>query len=836
MSKWENRSGVAHMRRVSGGLGSDGKDAATLGLVLRWLRRLLPWVMIAVFLAGLGGGLRLAVSLGQPFPGFALMWRKELKLLVVSNVTLPYWPGIAAGMQINDRIRCVDGYMPSPEATVYGLDVEGQEVSCPNGDKSYFDIFQDRYASTTPSVSMLVVRQQRLVEVPNIPIVAFDLKMLLETLLPSFILGLGYLGLGAVVLRANPANETNLIFATFTTIIASFAMNQAYSFIITPRFASTALAAVLMVVPWMPMLGVVFFHLIDRLLPSGPLTDLSRQLRGPYYLLSALAAGVGIFTFAMQEHPLTYLIGDKYLGFIAGSISFAVVWSIISLVWMFARASSRRVRWQTGLILCGLIVTGIYMVPYFLFFLSDAPATSSMSSLPYLGLVFVAILAYAILRYQVFAAQTTILTLLVVTIICIMVANLIYVLEGQRGSILPIMAAALLTGFVLETRQGPGSFFNRLLRREVLDYRAIVRFSEQVGQLQKIDPLLAGIRKPLYDSLDVERVVLWLLDPVRSTELHLYLDGQPTSVVQTPIGLGTYLQDHPDPMRAGSKQAAGLQELVADAVPIAVWAPLVERGEVVGVLGLGPRWTGEVYGEHDLQLIGILARQMTLAILNTRQLERLQAMSQLISQAEENERRKIARELHDTILQFLLVLTYGLDNLKERQAALTAEIERWQDRISAEAGQLRSLLSYLRAPELLVQQGLVSSLQSWLEQVRQETTMTVEADLAPEVDRLLSIEAKVAIYRVCREAVHNALKHSGGSRVGVRLWLDDNLVRFSVEDNGQGFDISEALKGGEKGYSSLQDSSIYVNNLGGRLSIEPRAESGTAVRGWITGL
>ena len=103
-------------------------------------------------------------------------------------------------------------------------------------------------------------------------------------------------------------------------------------------------------------------------------------------------------------------------------------------------------------------------------------------------------------------------------------------------------------------------------------------------------------------------------------------------------------------------------------------------------------------------------------------MERLRATAQLIQQAEENERRKIARELHDTILQFLLVLTYGLDDLKERQAAQAAEIERWQDRISAEAGQLRNLLSYLRAPELLVQQGLVPSLQSWLEQVQQETT------------------------------------------------------------------------------------------------------------------
>jgi two-component system sensor histidine kinase NreB len=347
---------------------------------------------------------------------------------------------------------------------------------------------------------------------------------------------------------------------------------------------------------------------------------------------------------------------------------------------------------------------------------------------------------------------------------------------------------------------------------------------------------LAGIRQPLHDSLDVDHVAVWVFDPARTAAMQRYVDGQPIPAVPAPHDLAAYLQSHPDPVRADARPEPALQSLAGDSQPVAVWAPLVERDQVAGVLGLGPRWTGEVYGERDLQLIGILARQMTLSILNARQLERLQAMSHLIAQAEENERRKIARELHDTILQFLLVLTYGLDDLKERQSALTAEIERWQERISAEAGQLRSLLSYLRAPELLVQQGLVPSLQSWLEQVQQETAMAIETDLAPEVEPLLSTEAKVAIYRVCREAVHNALKHSGGSRVVVKIWHDDEFVRFSIEDNGHGFDVTSALAGNEKGYSSLQDLRIYVESVGGQLYVRSERITGTFVSGCVSAI
>jgi signal transduction histidine kinase len=800
---------------------------------LRVLQRVLPWAMAAVLLAGVGGGARLAVSLGQPFPGFALMWRKELKLLVVSNVTPPYWPGIVAGMRVNDRILCIDGYMPSPESAVYGLDSSGGEVNCPNGGLNYSTIFQERYSGPTPYVSMQVQREGKTLVISQVPISLFSPGMLLETFLPSFLLGLGFLVLGAVVLRAGPTAETNVMFALSATIVAAFSLNQGYSFIITPQMGDATLAAVLMVVMWMPLLGAVVFHMIDILTPSRPLSVLNRRLRKPYYLLSALVATVGVLTYIFKDHPLSYSVSDWYLAFIAISLSFAIIWGLVGVTWAVWRAPSRRVRRQAGLLLSSLAITLAFMVPYLLYFFTATSASGRISSVPYLGLALVAVLAYAILRYQVFASRARILTTLVIAIICILVANLVYLFIGQRVGIVPIMVATLLTGLALEARQGPMSFFNRLLRREVLDYQTVAQFSEQLGQLQKADSLLAGIRRPLYDSLDVDHVAVWLFDPANPAELQRYVDGQPAPAMAAPTDLAAHLRSHPDPLHSDTQQASPLQALAADADPIALWAPLVERDVVAGVLGLGPRWTGEVYGERDLQLIGILARQMTLSILNARQLERLQAMSQFIAQAEENERRKIARELHDTILQFLLVLTYGLDDLKERQAALTAEIERWQNRISAEAGQLRSLLTYLRAPEVLVQQGLIASLEAWIEQTRQETAIRIQTDLASEAAELLSLDAQVAAYRVFREAIHNAVKHANASEITARMAREADQVHFSIRDDGQGFDVAQVFQGSAKGYSSLADMRAYVESVGGELRFHSSKDNGTEVVGLI---
>ena len=264
-----------------------------------------------------------------------------------------------------------------------------------------------------------------------------------------------------------------------------------------------------------------------------------------------------------------------------------------------------------------------------------------------------------------------------------------------------------------------------------------------------------------------------------------------------------------------------------------LWVPMVDRGQAVGLLGLGPRWTGELYDEPDVQLISILAHRLALAILNTRQFERLQTMSRLVLQAEENERRKIARELHDTVLQFLLVLTYGLDDLRERQAAQADEIERWQDRISTEASQLRDLLSYLRAPELLVQQGLIPSLCSWLKQTRQVTATVIDAKLDEEIEPLLATEAKVTIYRVCREAVNNAVKHAQANQIRVRLGQEGQRVVLVVEDNGQGFDVAQALEPKAKGYSSLQDMRIYIESMGGRLEVRSTPGMGTTIDAWV---
>ncbi len=792
--------------------------------------------MLLMLLGGLLGGVRLALSLGQPFPGVALMWRKELNLLSVDWTTPSDWPGLGPDkLQVNDRILCIDGYYPSPYRDDHGPDPHDAS-GCPQGEKEdYFSLFRTRFDGVRPAfLEFRVGRAGTLpITVPGVPVIEFTLVHLLEIFLPSFLLGLGLLAIGWVVYRANPAAEINLVFTLFVTIIAGLALDESYTGRFSAVWADARLAAMLMTVPWMPLLGAVFFHLMSLLTDQARLITLTRRVIRPYYGLSILFSLMGLVTYATSGEPLSRLLDWPFVTFIAVSCVLALVWGLISLVWTWRATSSRRIRHQTGLILAGLTLSVGLLISYIAFLFFNA-AFPYLHYTPYLGLGMVGIMAYAILRYQLFASKARTLTVLLVVIGCVLVANLVYLAFGSITGFLPILAAALLTGLALEARRGPTSFFTRLLRRETLDYQVVAQFSRRVGGVHPIEVLQLEARQALQADLDVERLSVWLFDADHQ-RLDRFRDGVVVDSIDPPPDFSAYLRAHPNPINATTPDATAYSVLLRSdpANAVDLWVPLVESGQAVGVLGLGPRWTGEVYDEQDVQLIGILARQLALAILNARQWARLQAMPHLILQAEENERRKIARELHDTILQFLLVLTYNLDDLRERQTELAPEVERWQDRISAEAGQLRDLMSYLRAPELLVQQGLVTSLQAWIDRTRQDTAIAIQTDLSAEAERALSVDAQVTLYRVFREAIRNAVKHSTGHCIKAQLRLESDHVRFSIQDDGMGFDVAQALQAGSRGYSSLQDMRIYVENVGGQLAVRSMPGEETVIEGQV---
>ena len=192
--------------------------------------------------------------------------------------------------------------------------------------------------------------------------------------------------------------------------------------------------------------------------------------------------------------------------------------------------------------------------------------------------------------------------------------------------------------------------------------------------------------------------------------------------------------------------------------------------------------------------------------------------------AQEEERARVARDLHDEVNQSLTGLLLRLEAARE---AAPPELETELEETKALANQaMRELLSLARQlrPTALDDLGLAAAVAGQVEQLGRGE---IEASFAAEGDFSdLADDAQLVVYRVAQEALSNAARHSGAARVDVRMQRDpDGGVGLEVADDGRGFAFDEAEKG--LGIAGMRERALLV---GGELTIESRPEHGTTVR------
>lgn len=202
--------------------------------------------------------------------------------------------------------------------------------------------------------------------------------------------------------------------------------------------------------------------------------------------------------------------------------------------------------------------------------------------------------------------------------------------------------------------------------------------------------------------------------------------------------------------------------------------------------------------------------------------ERRESARRLLADREA-EHRRLARELHDELGQSLTALLMHLEHTEQRVPEdQRAELAEAQEATRASLEELRRIVRRLR-PDALEDLGLASALETLATWHGERTGMQVEAAVEAPLPPL-SREAELVIYRIAQEALTNAARHAGASRVRVLLGCDDRGVRLRVSDDGRG--LPPAI-GPASGIRGMRERALLV---GGRLVVADAAEGGVEVR------
>lgn len=200
--------------------------------------------------------------------------------------------------------------------------------------------------------------------------------------------------------------------------------------------------------------------------------------------------------------------------------------------------------------------------------------------------------------------------------------------------------------------------------------------------------------------------------------------------------------------------------------------------------------------------------------------------------AQEGERKRIARELHDGLGQYLTALRLGFNGIESACAGDRAAQQRMTElkRLAGDLGRELNRMAWELRPMALDDLGLRRAVTQYLEEWAERSRLQIELEVKLD-DRRLPQAVETALFRVLQEAITNVMKHADANRVSVILEAADDMVRLIVEDDGRGFDLDtgadeQALGIRHLGLLGVRERLALV---GGSLEVESPAQGGTTI-------
>ena len=491
-----------------------------------------------------------------------------------------------------------------------------------------------------------------------------------------------------------------------------------------------------------------------------------------------------------------------------------IVCAVGSLVIRYRRADSER-RHQLKWFLAAIALAAVAVIPQFAgiqAFYSGLALGIGLTVVPLS--IGVAVLKYRLYDIDVVISRTLVYGALAAFITAVYVGIVVGMgtLIGSGGRpnlVLSILATAVVAVGFQPLRERLQRVANRLVYgRRATPYEVLSEFSERVAESYAADEVLPRMARVLQEGTGAEHATVWIR---AAGQLRPAATSPDTVVGYEPVATS----DGKLPSFQGTSSAVEVRH----------------QDELLGALTIGKR-PGEALTPVEQKLLDDLSHQAGLVLKNVgltsdlqARLEELRASRQRLVAAQDDERRRLERNLHDGAQQNLVAIKVKL-GLAEMLSS--KDPQKARDLISDLKADTDEALETLRDlargiyPPLLADQGLVAALES---QARRATVpVTVEGDGVGRYPQ----EMEAAVYFCVLEALQNVQKYAGATSAAVKLFDTGGQLRFEVYDDGTGFDHMSAVRGA--GLTNMDD---RLDALGGDLAITSEAGRFTQVSGSI---
>jgi signal transduction histidine kinase len=378
---------------------------------------------------------------------------------------------------------------------------------------------------------------------------------------------------------------------------------------------------------------------------------------------------------------------------------------------------------------------------------------------------------------------------------------------GKPNLALSILATAVVAVGFQPVRERVQRVANRLVYgKRATPYEVLSQFSERVAESYAADDVMPRMARVLADGTGAQRADVWLRSGTVWRNAAVW-PAEAAPAEPAPVSNGTL------PSLNGASRLVEVRH----------------QGQLLGALSVTKR-TGESLTPVEENLLSHLAEQAGLVLKNVglssdlqARLVELRASRQRLVTAQDQERRRLERNLHDGAQQHLVALKVKL-GLAEMLASRDPEKARATiEQLKSDADEaLETLRDLARGiyPPLLAEKGLGAALES---QARKATILvTVDADGIARYSQ----DVEAAVYFSVLEALQNVQKYAQASQVIIRLREEDGVLRFDVTDDGRGFVVATTARG-----SGLTNMADRVDALDGEVEITSEPGRGTALHG-----